>query len=283
MVQIGKYNDLHLTRFCDMGAMFDGGEAGEILMPKRYLKDWMEVGSLVHVLVYPDSEDKLVCTREKAYAQVGDFVFLQVELVNEVGAYLDWGVARKLFVPIREQRARMQEEGVYLVHICYNENTHRIYGTAKYDQYIDKSKPPYQMGDEVQILIAAKTDLGFKAIINNQYVGMLYANELFDTLELGHTCTAYIKRVRDDFKIDLSLSKIGYAHVADFSEELHQRLIERGGFIAVTDKTEAETIYELFGVSKKTFKKALGDLYRKQLIRIDQEGIQLLTDNTASN
>lgn len=262
-----------------MGAMFDGGEAGEILMPKRFLKDWMEVGSLVHVIVYPDSEDKLVATREKAYAQVGDFVFLQAELVNDMGAYLDWGVARKLFVPLREQRVRMHEEGVYLVHILYNENTKRIYGTAKYDQYIDKTKPPYEVGEEVQILIATKTDLGFKAIINNQYIGMLYANELFDTLELGHICPAYIKRVRDDFKIDLSLSKIGYAHVTDFADELHQRIIERGGFIAVTDKSEAETIYEMFGVSKKTFKKAVGDLYRKRLIEITEEGIQLVEDD----
>ncbi len=275
MLQIGKYNDLHLTRFCDMGAMFDGGEAGEVLMPRRYLKDWMEVGSLVHVFVYPDSEDKLVATREKVYAQVGDYVFLQAELVNEVGAYLDWGVARKLFVPIREQRVRMQEDGVYLVYILYNENTKRIYGSAKYDQYIDKSKPTYEIGDAVEILIASKTELGFKAIINNQYIGMLYANELFDTLELGHTCTAYIKRIRDDFKIDLSLSKIGFDKVIDFSEELQQRIIERGGFIAVTDKSDAETIYGLFGVSKKTFKKAVGDLYRKRIIQISNEGLRI--------
>jgi len=279
MLQIGKFNDLHLTRFCDMGAMLDGEEAGEILMPKRYLKDWMEVGSLVHVFVYPDSEDKLVGTTEKAYAQVGDFVFLQAELVNDAGAYLDWGIARKLFVPLHEQRMRMYEEGVYLVHIIYNENTKRIYGTAKYDKYIDKTKPPYEAGEAVEILIAAKTDLGFKAIINNQYIGMLYANELFDTLELGHTCTAYIKRVRDDFKIDLSLSKIGFARVTDFADELHQRIIERGGFIAITDKSDAEIIYEMFAVSKKTFKKAVGDLYRKRYILITEEGIQLVEND----
>jgi predicted RNA-binding protein (virulence factor B family) len=278
MINIGKYNDLHISRFCDMGAMLDGGEVGEVLLPKRYLKDWMEVGSLVHVIVYPDSEDKLVGTREKAYAQVGEFAFLQVELVNEAGAYLDWGVARRLFVPIREQKARMHEDGIYLVHLLYNDKNKRIFGTAKYDQYIDKGKPPYEVGDAVQILIASQTDLGFKAIIENKYIGMLYANELFDTLETGDVCTAYIKRIRDDYKIDLSLSKIGHAKVVDFAEELKLRLIERGGFMAINDNTDAETIYELFGVSKKTFKRALGELYRNRLVELTDEGIRMVSD-----
>ncbi len=279
MLQIGKYNDLQLTHFCDQGAMFDGGEEGLILMPRQYLKDWMEEGSIVQALVYPDTEDKLVATREKAYGQVGDFVFLQVDLVNEMGAYLDWGVARRLFVPLREQGARMQEDGTYLVQIRYNENTKRIYGTAKYDKFINKTQAPYQIGDEVEILIASKTDLGYKAIINNQYVGILYANELYDTLALGHTGVAYIKRIRADFKIDLSLSKIGFDRIVDFSEELLQRITERGGFLAVTDKSEAELIYEMFGVSKKTFKKAVGDLYRRQIITLSKEGIQLTVNS----
>lgn len=276
MVEIGKYNDLRLVRFCDKGAILDGEERGDILLPKRYIKDWMKEGDLIHVIVYPDTEDKLVGTREKAYAQVGDFVFLQVEMVNSAGAYLDWGVARRLFVPMREQKARMAEDGVYLVHILLNENNQRVYGTAKWDRFIDKGNPPYQVGDEVDILIATQTDLGFKAIIDNKYIGMLYANELLDTMHLGDVCKAYIKRIRDDFKIDLSLSKIGFARIADFSDELHQRLIERGGFIDVNDKSDAETILDMFGVSKKTYKKAIGDLYRKRLISITETGIELV-------
>jgi predicted RNA-binding protein (virulence factor B family) len=279
MVEIGKYNDLYLLRFCEQGAILDGQEAGEILMPKITIRDWMKVGDLIHVFVYPDSNDRLVGTREKPYAVAGEFAFLQVELTNQNGAYLEWGVRRRLFVPIREQRARMHEEGVYLVYIVYDEKTKRLYGSAKYEQYIDKGKPPYEVGDAVNILIAAKTDLGYKAIIDNQYMGMLYANELFDKLEPGHIGTAYIKRVRDDYKIDLSLSKIGQAHISDFAEELHRRLIDRGGYLAMNDNTEPEAIYELFGVSKKTFKKAIGDLYRKRLITIDDNGIQLI-ENT---
>lgn len=275
MVEIGKFNDLRLVRFCEKGAILDGGECGDILLPRRDIKDWMKEEDLIHVIVYPDTEDKLVGTREKAYATVGEFAFLQVEMVNSAGAYLDWGVARRLFVPMREQRARMAEDGVYLVAILYNENTKRIYGSAKWERVIDKTEPAYQVGDAVEILIASQTDLGFKAIINNQYVGMLYANELFDTMRLGDTCTAYIKRIREDFKIDLSLSKIGFAKVADFAEELHQRLIERGGFIDMNDKSDAEAILDMFAVSKKTFKKAVGDLYRKRLITITETGIQL--------
>lgn len=251
MVEIGRFNDLTLLRFADKGAILDGGEDGEILLPKQYLRDWMKEGEKVHVFVYPDTKDQLVGTREKPYAKVGDFVFLQVELVNDAGAYLDWGVARRLFVPMREQKARMVEDGIYLVQIKYNPTTKRLYGTAKYDKYIDKTKPPYNVGDAVEIMIAQKTDLGFKAIVNNQYIGMLYANELMDTMEIGQVCTAYIKRVRDDFKIDLSLGKIGYAKVEDFSDELFSRLEERGGYIALNDRSSAEAIFDMFGVSKK--------------------------------
>ncbi len=275
MIEIGKFNDLTLLRFSDKGAVLNGEERGEILLPKSYLKDWMKVGEKIHVFVYPDVNDRLVGTCEKPYAQVGDFVFLEVEMVNNVGAYLDWGVARRLFVPIREQRARMSEGGFYLVHILYNENTNRIYGTAKYDKYVDKTCPPYHAGDEVDILVAGKTDLGFKAIIDNRYAGMLYANELIENIEVGYEGKAYIKRVRDDFKIDLSQSKIGFARVSDFSDDLHERLKERGGFIALNDKSAAEDIFDFFSVSKKTFKKAVGDLYRKRLITITDEGIQL--------
>jgi predicted RNA-binding protein (virulence factor B family) len=250
-LKIGKYNDLTLTRFCDKGAMLDGLDAGEVLLPKQYIKDWMTVGEKIHVIVYPDSNDFLVGTTEKAYAQVGDFAFLEVIMVNNMGAYLDWGVAKKLFVPFREQRMRMNEGGFYLVYIVFNKNTNRIYGTAKYDKYIDKTQPPYYAGDEVNILIASKTDLGFKAIVDNRYGGMLYANELTENLEVGDEKTAYIKRVRDDYKIDLSLSKIGFARIADFSEELYSRLQERGGFIALNDKSNAEEIFDFFGVSKK--------------------------------
>lgn len=276
MVQIGKFNDLTLLRFCDKGAMLDGGEDGEILMPRRYLKEWMTEGEKIHVFVYPDSSDQLVGTREKPYALVGDFVFLQAELVNEQGAYMDWGVMRKLFVPIREQKVRMVEDGVYLVHILLNEKNNRIYGTAKYDKYLDKSQSPYKVGDEVEVLIAAKTDLGYKAIIDNRYVGMLYANEVMDIMEVGQMTTAYIKKIRDDYKIDLSATKIGMARVEDFADELYARLQERGGFIALNDKSEAEAIFDMFGVSKKTFKKAVGALYRQQVIQISDAGIQLV-------
>ncbi len=278
-LKIGKYNDLTLTRFCDKGAMLDGLEAGEILLPKQYIKDWMTVGEKIHVIVYPDSNDFLVGTTEKAYAQADDFAFLEVIMVNNMGAYLDWGVSRKLFVPFREQRMRMHEGGFYLVYIVYNKNTNRIYGTAKYDKYIDKTQPPYYAGDEVKILIASKTDLGFKAVIDNRYGGMLYANELTENIEVGDERVAYIKRVRDDYKIDLSLSKIGFARIADFSDELQNRLQERGGFIALNDNSDAEEIFDFFGVSKKTFKKAIGDLYRKRLITINEEGIQLIAES----
>lgn len=283
MVEVGRFNDLKLLRFTDKGAMLDGLECGEILLPKRYLKDWMQEGEIIHVFVYPDTEDKLVGTREKPYAQVGDFVFLQVELANTAGAYLDWGVARRLFVPMREQKARMVEDGIYLVHILYNPNTKRIYATAKYEKYIDKEKPPYKTGDEVDVLIASQTDLGLKAIIDNKYIGMLYANELFDTMTLGETTKAYIKRVRDDFKIDLSLSKIGYAKITDFAEELHQRLIDRGGYIDINDNSDADAIFDLFGVSKKTFKKAVGDLYRRRLVSFTENGIQLTSVTEAED
>lgn len=272
---IGQYNDLKIKRFCEKGAILDGGEYGEILFPKRWLKDWMKIGSMVHVFVYPDTKDQLVATREKAYAMVGEFAFLQVDLVNEKGAYLDWGVARRLFVPIREQRHRMVEDGIYLVYIALNEQNNRIYGSAKYDHFIDKSRPNYEIGESVEVMIALQTDLGYKAIIDNRYIGMIYSNEIMDTLELGQITTAYIKRIREDNKIDLSLNKIGYSRIEDFADELYDCLVQRGGVLEMNDKSDSTEILNMFGVSKKTFKKAIGTLYRLEKIVITEWGIEL--------
>lgn len=278
MIKVGRYNDLKVIEHSQGDVIFDGEASGQIVMPEKLVRGDENEGESIHVFVYPDSSDRLIATHEKPFATVGEFAFLEVVLVNDFGAYLDWGVSRNLFVPIREQRARMRDGGVYLVYVAYNLTNGRVFGSARYDRFIDKGLPPYHVGESVEVMIAERTDLGFKTVIENQYLGMIYADELFDNLELGQICTAYIKKIRDDFKMDLSLSKIGFARIDDFSEELIERLKSRGGFIAVNDKSDAKDIYELFGVSKKTFKKSVGTLYRKRLITITDKGIELTTE-----
>ena len=275
-IELGKFNQLEVVKQVDFGMYLDGGEEGEILLPTRYVPEDCKVGDWLNVFLYLDNEERLIATTLTPLVQVGEFACLEVSWVNQFGAFLNWGLMKDLFVPFSEQKMKMQVGNKYVIHAYIDDESFRIVASAKVDRYLSKEKAPYQPGEEVNILIWQKTDLGFKAIIENMYSGLLYDSEIFQTLHTGDTLKAYIKQVREDGKIDLILQKPGFEKVDDFSKTLYHSIADHGGRIGLNDKSPAEEIYDVFGVSKKTFKKAVGDLYKKRLILLHEDGIELV-------
>lgn len=274
-ISLGKFNTLRVVKEVDFGMYLDGGVEGEILLPKRYVPQGCKPGDELRVFIYLDQEERLIATTQTSLAQVGEFACLEVAWVNQYGAFLNWGLMKDLFVPFREQKTPMEVGRKYIVHVHLDEDSYRIAASAKVEYYLSKEKPTYEPGQEVDALIWQKTDLGYKAIVDNNYAGLLYESEVFQQLYAGMKVKAYIKQVREDGKIDLVLQKLGQAKVVDFSSTLLEYIRGNGGRTHLNDKSPAEEIYALFGVSKKTFKRAVGDLYKKRLITLQENGIKL--------
>lgn len=274
-IELGKYNTLKVVKTVDFGLYLDGKEEGEILLPRRYVPDGCKPGDELNVFLYLDQEERLIATTQTPKVQVGQFAFLEVAWINQYGAFMDWGLMKDLFVPFREQKQKMQVGRKYMIHTHLDEESFRIVASAKVERYFSKKTPDYAARQEVEILIWQKTDLGFKAIIEHTCAGLLYDNEIFQPLHIGMTMKAYIKQVRPDGKIDLSLQRPGMEAVSDFAEQLLQHIQSQGGYTPLHDKSPADEIYALFGVSKKVFKKAVGDLYKKHLILPGPDGIRL--------
>lgn len=274
-IELGKYNQLEVVKEVDFGVYLDGGEDGEILLPTRYVPEDCKIGDILNVFLYLDMDERLIATTLTPFVQVGQFACLEVSWVNQYGAFLNWGLMKDLFVPFREQKMKMQVGRRYVVHAHLDEESYRIVASAKVERYLSKEQPEYASGDEVDILIWQKTDLGFKAIIDNKYSGLLYENEIFTSLETGMEMKAFVKQVREDGKVDLILQKPGFEKIDDFAKTLLDYIKEQGGRINLNDKSPAEDIYDTFGVSKKTFKKGVGDLYKKRLVVLHEDGITL--------
>lgn len=274
-IQLGKYNQLEVVKEVDFGVYLDGSEDGEILLPKRYVPDGCKPGDILNVFIYLDMDERLVATTLQPYVQIGEFAYLKVAWVNNFGAFLDWGLMKDLFVPFREQKQKMQKDRYYIVFVYLDEESYRIVASAKVEHFLSKNIPEYHAGDEVDVLIWQRTDLGFKVIVDNKFSGMLYHNEVFCSLRQGDRKRAFVKQVREDGKIDLELQKGGFHKVDDFAETLLTFIKGHGGYTELNDKSEANLIYDAFGVSKKTFKKAVGDLYKKRLIVLEDGGIRL--------
>jgi len=276
MAILGKVNPLKVVKVVDFGVYLDGGSDGEILLPKRYVPEVCELDDTLSVFIYNDSEDRLIATTEKPYVMVGEFAALEVVEVNEVGAFLDWGLMKNLMVPFREQKIKMEEGRRYPVFVFVDFDSKRITASAKIEKFVDESKPELEVGQEVDLLIYKKTDMGWKTVINQQYTGVLYDNEIFKEIHTGETLKGFVKQIRPDDKIDLMLQKAGFEKIDDFALKLHALLKEADGFLPFTDKSQADDIYEAFGISKKTFKKAVGDLYKKRQILLEPDGIRLV-------
>jgi hypothetical protein len=278
MALIGRMNSLQVVKHTDFGLYLDGGADGEILLPKRYIpKDTpSEVDDWLNVFIYFDSEDKLIATTQKPKIQLGEFASLKVVDINRIGLFLDWGLAKDLLLPHSEEKRPLQVGDYCVVYLYLDKRTRRLTATARLDRYLDQTPAPYQAGQEVDLLVAERTDLGFKAIINGKHWGLIHKNELFKFVRSGMREKGYIKEMRDDGKISLSLQPIGREAATGLAEQILERLREQGGVLALSDKSPPEAITEQFRVSKGNFKKAIGGLYKEGRIRIHDDRIELL-------
>ena len=275
MIRLGSMNALTLLRRDDKGGWLDAEDFGEVLLPMRQLPRDAKPGSAVKVFVYLDGDEELVVTGFKPYAQVGEFVGLKVVSASRVGAFLDWGLKKDLFVPAREQAQAMQVDKHYVVYL-YLDREGRVAATSKLDRFLDEGWPEYKPGDAVSILPCEHTPLGIKAVVDSRYWGVLYRNELFGKVTIGREIRGYIKQVREDGKIDLTLNQPGQAGTQSAAEKIMARLQKQDGFLPVGDKSSPEVIYQLFTMSKGTFKKAIGALYKQGQIQIEDDGIRLV-------
>ncbi|MBV7564345.1 S1 RNA-binding domain-containing protein [Pseudomonas sp. sia0905] len=278
MAVIGRMNSLQVVKHTDFGLYLDGGADGEILLPKRYIpKDSpSEVDDWLNVFVYLDSEDKLIATTEKPKVQVGEFASLKVVDINRVGLFLDWGLPKDLLLPHSEEKRPLQIGDYCVVHVFVDKRSRRITATARLDRYLDKVPATYQAGQEVDLLVVESTDMGFKAIINGKHWGLIHKNEVIGFMRSGIRQPGYIKEMRSDGKISLSLQPVGQQVADSLGEQILQRLRDNGGVLELSDKSAPERISAMFRVSKGNFKKAIGGLYKQGLIRIHDERIELV-------
>ncbi len=275
MASIGQRNALQIIREATPGFYLDGENLGEILLPRRYMPENTGPGDYVLVFIHRDSEDRLVATTEIPNARVGEFASLKVISVNpQLGAFLDWGLAKDLLLPIREQTKRVNSGETLVVHVLLDGQSDRIIATTRLDSHLDLTPPEYEKGQKVSLLVASETPLGYKAIVEDAHWGLLFKSDLGSALSIGQTLDGYVRSVRPDGKIDLSLTQAGYQRVRSLTEQILEVLKKNNGRLDVCDASSPEVIREQFATSKKAFKQALGSLYRKRLIRLTDNGIE---------
>ena len=276
MLNIGNYNTLRIIKILSFGAYLDGGEGKEILLPTRYVPNGAQVGDDVEVFIYHDNEGRLIATTLHPKAVVGEFAFMQVKSVNTTGAFLDWGLMKDLLVPYKEQKLTMREGKWYLVYVRLDHVTGRVMASARIEKFLNNIPPKYEFNQEVSLLVADDTEIGYKVIVNNLHWGMVYHNQVFQRLEKGEHLKGYVKEIREDDKLDISLTPLGYQKVDGIAQTILQALQMQNGFLPVHDKSDPEVIYSLFRCSKKAFKQAIGALYRQHRIALEPDGIRLI-------
>lgn len=275
MIEIGKYNTLTVVKIVDFGVYLDGEERGEILLPNEYVPENCFPDDEIKVFIYFDSEDRIIATTEIPNIIAGEFACMKVVSTSGVGAFLDWGLRKDLLVPFREQREPMAEGREYLVYAYVDQASDRLVATTKVDRYLDQVPPLYEQNQEVDILVARKSDMGYSVIINNAHWGLVYDNEVFRSLKSGQKLKAYIKEVREDEKIDVMLQPAGYAKIDGLAQQILEKLKDNGGVLDISDKSAPEEIYSFFGCSKKNYKKAIGGLFKQGWIEIRENEISL--------
>ena len=276
MAKIGRQNLLEVIKLEAHGAYLQGGWLGEILLPKRYVPDDCEPGDPVNVFVYLDSEDRYIATTQTPKAQVGEVAFLKCIAVNNTGAFFDWGLPKDLLVPFNQQHMSLKEDQSYLVFLYTDPETHRIAASTKLNKFLKLQNEHYQQGEPVTLHISSRTDLGYSAVINNDTWGMIFYSDVVKPLKIGQKVSGFIKRIREDGKIDLSLHAPGFAKIDSLAEKILMLLEKNSGYLPLSDKSPPELIYDQLSASKKSFKTAIGTLYKKKLIRIEADGIYLI-------
>lgn len=275
MLQLGEYNELKAHRSTDNGWYLVDEENNEVLLPNKYVPEEFKEGNAINVFLYKDSEDRIVATTQKPKIVVNEFACLQVKQVNKFGAFLDWGLEKDLMVPFSEQKNKMQEGESHVVRLVHDTKSDRLFASAKLNKYLIKDHMVVASGDEAEAIIVDESDLGYQAIIEDAHLGLLYRNETFRTLEIGDRLNVFIKKIREDGKIDLTLEKPGFAKVEPSAQKILNKLKENDGFLDLHDKSHPLLIAETLEMSKKTFKKAIGNLYKQRLIILEKNGIRL--------
>lgn len=275
MTDIGRINTLTVKRKVDAGALLEGGAAGDVFLPEKYVPRKCKPGDRMDVFVYIDREKRLLATTKKPFATVGQVARLQVAAVSAAGAYLAWGLDHDLFVPNPEQRVPMEKSEFHVVFVFLDERTGRVTASSKLDRFLGLRSPEYAEGAAVDLFVCEQTDLGYKAVVDNAHWGLIYKNEVLQALGPGQQLKGYIKSIRPDSKIDLRLQQSGTAGIDTTANSILEAIAGHGGYLAVSDKSPPEEIYAQFGVSKKRFKKAIGALYKRRLITFDTHGIRL--------
>lgn len=275
MLNIGKFNTLKVLKIVDFGIYLDGGNGISILLPIRYISKTVNIGDELDVFIYTDSEDRLIATTETPLTQVGKFSYLYVKSVNKIGAFLDWGLMKDLLVPFSEQRSRMRQGGRYLVYTYLDDTTKRIVASSKIEKYLGNTIPLYAKGTKVHCLICDENDIGYKVIVENLHKGIIYKNQVYKNLEIGDEIDGFVKQIRDDNKIDVTINDIAVNRIDELAKRFHNFISINGGSTSLGDKSSPEEIKAIMSCSKKDLKKAIGLLYKQHLITINNGIITL--------
>lgn len=275
MADVGKYNKLEVLRQAEQGFYLSGEGGNDILLPNSYVPENCKIGDTIDVFVYRDSEDRIIATTLKPKATVGEFAGLKVVASTQVGAFMDWGLVKDLLAPFKEQQTRMVVGKTYAVYIMLDEETDRVVATSRFNRFLSEDAPDLIADQEVDLLINKRTPMGFQAIVNNKWKGMIYENETFQALQPGQKLRGYVKLVRPDHKIDLILQKPGFENIDPVIGKILDYMDLHDGTMDITDKSPAEVIYAKFGISKRAFKQSIGVLYKKRVIKIDKDKISL--------
>ncbi|MDA0147512.1 CvfB family protein [Vibrio sp. LaRot3] len=277
MINVGQVNHLEVVKKTEFGLFLDAGEFGSSLLPNRFVPEGTEVGQFIDAFLYFDSDNQLAATTETPIAQVGEWGLMKIEGINATGAFVNWGIKSKdLLIPFSEQRGRLAEGQTILVYVYTDKASGRIVGTTKFNKHLDNTPANYTRNQQVDLLIAERSELGYKAIINGEHWGMIFSSDVFGKLFIGKKVKGYIKAIREDGKIDLSLQKVGVAKMDDLSTKIIELLEKKDGFLPLNDKSSPDAIFAAFRTSKGTFKKTIGGLYKAGKITIEKEGIRLV-------
>ena len=280
MIEIGVYHTLSILRSTDPGLFLGDDDENEVLLPNRYVPESFNIGDKIEVFVYLDNEERPVATTTKPYITKGDFALLRCNQVTKFGAFMDWGLVKQLFCPFKEQVFKMKEGNWYLVHCYEDKETNRLAASSKTNSFLDNKNLTVNMFDEVDLIVSHPSDKGMNVIVNKKHLGLIYKEDLFADIYVGDKLKGVVKKVRPDNKLDISLGQIGYRNIEPNSEIILNSLKDHEGYLALNDSSSPEDIKEQLQMSKKNFKKAIGNLYKQKLIKITDDGIYLLKEDT---
>ena len=275
MSYLGTTQTLFVKEVSNEGAYLDGHDLGEVFLPKQEIKHELEAGDSISVFIFLDNANLATATIKKPHAQVGEYALLRVKEINSIGAFLDWGLEKDVLAPFNEQKPRMQEGHSYLVRLYLDNASQRICASNHFNRFLSKDEPQYTHLQEVDLIVAGKTDIGYKVLIEESHFGVVFYNMVFKSLFVGQKLKGYIQKVRDDGKIDVVLEKPGMGKVSDLGETIMQKLKNEGGVIPLGDKSDPEAIKKMFSTSKANYKKAIGGLFKQELIDIEAKSIRL--------